>query len=394
MTKNKYPWHLFFFLFSVAIYPINTILTPILIKFGLDSNGSRSIFIAYGLVFLFMMFILAVFPISLKRLGSLLVIYLIYVGAYFMTQPSLRSHFFQAEMILTYVLYLPYCVLIISEISDFSPLIKNPAYYGLYDAIIIGGFISNYFFDNPVGYMPFSYYLLPFWILYVFSMFEHFSYPRLIIGFIMILEGALFGARGPLLFLSLACLGAWLFSMRDSLSQGKWSSRRIWRFFGLIILILLMGWFLLQFIGMADVTDSYILSKIESGDLTGGAGRSNIARQAIDYIKTMGIRVNGPYYDRLILMEGLYSHNLILETMISFGWLIGSLILGCLSYVILSTWERATTTDRKMLLIFTCAFFLKYFISGSIYADWLIILYLSIVYSIRRKNTIQRNETR
>lgn len=383
MKQVKQSWQLRFFMVSVAIYPINTILTPLMMKIGLDSIGSRSIFIAYALIFCLMISLLIITPISLKRFAALLTAYLVYLLAYLITQPSLRHHFFQSEMVLTYILYLPYSILILTDINDFSPLLENRRWYYLYDGIIVGAFISNYFFDNPVGYMPFSYYLLPFWILYVFSMFQSFSIPRLLIGIILIVEGIFFGARGPLLFLVVAFLGAWLFNFQKSVTKGEWRLKRLWRFLGMIVLLVFMAWIILTFIGISDVTDSYIISKFEAGEITGGAGRSMIATQAIDYIRTMGIRVNGLFYDRLILLEGLYSHNFILETMISFGWILGPAILLGLAVFIGSTFLKANWIDKQYIVIFTCAFFLRYFISGSIYADWIIIVYLSLIANIK-----------
>lgn len=75
------------------------------------------------------------------------------------------------------------------------------------------------------------------------------------------------------------------------------------------------------------VESSYVLKRISMGMLGESNAREQIIKSCLEAIYGMGLNINGLYYDRMILPNGLYSHNFILESLLSLGWIFGTCFL-------------------------------------------------------------------
>lgn len=63
--------------------------------------------------------------------------------------------------------------------------------------VIISTFVAKYFFHNQTNYMTFSYQLLPIWLLFTISFIHKPNLFKLGVALCMLLEGVVYGARGP-----------------------------------------------------------------------------------------------------------------------------------------------------------------------------------------------------
>lgn len=112
-------WAVRFFYFSMLIYPLSMIMTLALQRLVFDYLAGKSIYICYGLVYLFASFLLVRFGFSLKRLSTLYLIYVLYLVLFLTSAPTVRSVYTGVVMIMIYIYYLPYSVLILSRIVIF-----------------------------------------------------------------------------------------------------------------------------------------------------------------------------------------------------------------------------------------------------------------------------------
>ena len=149
--------------------------------------------------------------------------------------------------------------------------------------------------------------------------------------------------------------------------------------------------FLVTILEKLNISQSYILNRVESGNLTQSSGRSTMINTAVNYlINDMGPTVNGLFFDRTIMLDNMYVHNVFLETLLDFGWVFGTSIIGLLAYFIVSTFISATIRNRKIIIFLIASFFLKFLLTGSIYEDYNFIIYLSLMFAIREQNRIKR----
>lgn len=378
-------WSIYFFYLSIAIYPLNVLLSLSLKLLGLDFVAARTIFICYALVFLFAIVLLIIFPISLKRVVSLFSIYLLYFILYWTTPSVMQEKYFGVQLLMIYTFYLPYAVLILSRINDFSLLFSSRFITIVNYFIIIGSFVAKYVFNESIGYMPYSYNLLPIWLLFSFHFIERPSLGKLGIALIMFLEGIIYGARGPLIWLAVGSVAYGILHYSEKKKELKISIIGFVRF--LLFVGVVTGFILLLFrlLSSVDAPTSYILSRFDNGVISESKGRNSLTEAALQYLGEMGGAVNGLFFDRTIMPGRVYVHNLILETYLDFGWIIGSVILGGLFYFIGRTFQLASFTNKKMMFFLLSSFFLKYSLTGSIYEDYQFIIFLSLIVAIYKQ---------
>lgn len=385
-SKQRNTWDVLFLYFSIIIYPLNIFVSALLRYFSLGAIARLTIFGFYLLVIILEIIILFRFPISLKRFLSLIFIYFIYILLYFFTPFEVRPKFLEIDHLFIYVFYLPYCVLIISRIVDYSILVKNNKIRLINQFLILSTFLAKYLFNDQAPYMPYSYSLLPIWLMYSLNYIEFPTFKGLPILILIPIQGILYGARGPLLFYLIGVVLFFFFRDRSENKLPKFKKISILT----IMLIATIFFFVINNINIEN-SDSYIINKFLSGEVGVSSGRESLTALALRYLTTMGTRINGIFFDRILLPEKLYVHNFIIETLLSFGWVIGSFVIFSIFWIIASTYLKANRLNKKIIILFTCAYFLRFFISGSIYEDYTIILYFSILYSI---NNISKQEVR
>ncbi|HFU4221294.1 TPA: hypothetical protein ACGO80_000111 [Streptococcus suis] len=375
-------WGIYFFYFSMAIYPISMILNLFFQSINFDLLAGRSIYLGYGLVYLFAIIVLVKFGFSLKRLTALYCIYILYFILYLTSPQSVKSIYSSTVMVMIYIYYLPYAVLILSRIGDFSQLFSSKLIEYTNYVIIVSSFIAKYFFQNQTNYMTFSYQLLPIWMLFTFSFIRRPTLLKAGVALVMLLEGVIYGARGPLIWLVIGAVVYFIFlafenKFISNLSLKKLSQIVLW-------LGLFTGIFSVarKSLPALNIENSYILNRLEQGNIGVSTGRNEMIDIAINYLKQMGGEINGLFFDRTLMPDNIYVHNFILETYLSFGWFIGTLILVSLVYFIGKTFLYSNNTNRKVIIFAISAFFLKYFLTGSMYEGDSFIIMMALVCAI------------
>lgn len=375
-------WGIYFFYFSMAIYPISMILNLFFQSINFDLLAGRSIYLGYGLVYLFAIIVLVKFGFSLKRLVALYCIYILYFILYLTSPQSVKSIYSSTVMVMIYIYYLPYAVLILSRIGDFSQLFSSKLIEYTNYVIIVSSFIAKYFFQNQTNYMTFSYQLLPIWMLFTFSFIRRPTLLKAGVALVMLLEGVIYGARGPLIWLVIGAVVYFIFlafenKFISNLSLKKISQIVLW--LGLFIGIFSVA---RKSLPALNIENSYILNRLEQGNIGVSTGRNEMIDIAINYLKQMGGEINGLFFDRTLMPDNIYVHNFILETYLSFGWFIGTMILVSLVYFIGKTFLYSNNTNRKVIIFAISAFFLKYFLTGSMYEGDSFIIMMALVCAI------------
>ncbi|WP_153048220.1 hypothetical protein [Streptococcus suis] len=384
-------WGISFFYISIAIYPFNFLLSLLFQKIGASFIAARSIFICYALVYLLAIYILVKFGFSLKRLTVLYFIYILYFILYLTSPQSVKSVYTGTVMVMIYVYYLPYSVLILTRISDFRQLFTSKVIEYMNYLLIVGAFVSKYFFQNQTNYMTFSYQLLPIWMLFTFSFIRRPTLLKAGVALVMLLEGVIYGARGPLIWLVIGAVVYFIFlafenKFISNLSLKKLSQIVLW-------LWLFIGIFSVarKSLPALNIENSYILNRLEQGSIGVSTGRNEMIDIAINYLKQMGGEINGLFFDRTIMPEKIYVHNFILETFLAFGWMLGGLILVSLLFFVCKIFLMSNSINKKMVIFAVSSYFLKYFLSGSMYEGESFIILVAILFAIYQQETSRKS---
>lgn len=384
-------WGISFFYISIAIYPFNFLLSLLFQKIGASFIAARSIFICYALVYLLAIYILVRFGFSLKRLTVLYFIYILYFILYLTSPQSVKSVYTGTVMIMIYVYYLPYSVLILTRISDFRQLFTSKVIEYMNYLLIVGAFVSKYFFQNQTNYMTFSYQLLPIWMLFTFSFIRRPTLLKAGVALVMLLEGVIYGARGPLIWLVIGAVVYFIFlafeiKFISNLSLKKVSQIVLW--LGLFIGIFSVA---RKSLPALNIENSYILNRLEQGSIGVSTGRNDMIDIAINYLKQMGGEINGLFFDRTIMPVKIYVHNFILETFLAFGWMLGGLILVSLLFFVCKIFLMSNSINKKMVIFAVSSYFLKYFLSGSMYEGESFIILVAILFAIYQQETSRKS---
>ncbi len=143
--------------------------------------------------------------------------------------------------------------------------------------------------------------------------------------------------------------------------------------------------------------NSRAISMFVEGTFTADNGRNEIYKLAIDAIKHVPFLGYGAYGDRQFIAPYFYwgySHNIVLEFIIDFGWIFGVLFLGILFYLCVKAVIKAKGNQVAVIAILIGAN-AKLFISDSFWAYpyfWMLIGYITyIMYVDKKESNVQRS---
>lgn len=375
-------WSVSFLYVSIVIFPLNMLLSLLLQKIGFAFLAARSIYFCYAVVYLFALVIFARFGVSIKRLAVLYGIYFLYFIFYLTADPFVKDIFSGVVLMMIYLYYLPYSVLILSRITDFSLLFSSKwIEYTNYFVICIA-FIVKYVFNDVTNYMTYSYNLLPIWILFTLNFIHRPTFIKAGIAIVMLLEGVIYGARGPLIWLVVGGILGLLLALIENKVIRHLTLKKFSRFIFSLGIFTGIFFIVRQRLGTIEIEGSYILSRLQQGDLGDSTGRVVMIDTALSYLKFMGGEINGLFFDRTIMPEKIYVHNFILETLLAFGWMLGGLILVSLLFSVCKIFLMSNAVNKKMVIFAVSSFFLKYFLSGSMYEGESFIILAAILFAI------------
>ncbi len=170
----------------------------------------------------------------------------------------------------------------------------------------------------------------------------------------------------------------------------------------LTILFLLMAVFLV-FGGLLDLLHDFaeefglslrVLDKLESGDFGQSTGRAMIAERVLEYILLYPLTGLGIYSDRRVA-GGQYAHNILLELLIDFGVILGSLLFVLLVVLIaravfcVRRYEKENGTSIILLAYISCGF-LKVFLSGSYLNEDTLFFLIGFCFAILREEKLEK----
>lgn len=315
-------------------------------------------------VFLYSLFLITK-KIKIDTLILLLFIFLSYLFTYLFYEDNRKYMFTNVFDLLNNPIYILFVFgylgyVFVRQINNFPLFIKVFKYfsYAVINASIITFFIGV-LKDSQPQYMVFSYNMLA---QTCFMLFLYLKERKAIFLFTGIMGTLLIffaGARGPIVILILSSLLYYFFRRSNVFNKLL--------FLVSIVFLLAFGYIfketLLKILNVISVNlyfDSRTIKLLLSGEFLDLSGRDIL----LDNIyKNLNIFGHGLYGDRVI--NGVYSHNLLVEILFEYGLLFGILLF----IVILSIVSKAllSKNDDIQLLafVFLTTGFFKLFLSGS-----------------------------
>lgn len=360
-----------------------TLFIPLLVEGITVMRGSVN-----GLItsFIYLGFLSVVMCVTFNRIRAIDLFVLAGVYSFFVVNillfPSTVDYYNDKAMIMTVIFYLPICAFVVNHIKNWNGLFEEMKPFAAASVpialyMVIFSDISQY--ENLFTYMDFSYCLLPFVaVLYLVGR-KGRSYIWYALFAIDALCMVLYGARATFLFLVIFIAGyEYLYGN---------SRFRLYLLGAIFITTTIATLFyadIIIYLGSIDgIKDSRLVEKALIGQLTDGGDRDMLVMQSIARISTMGIEIPGLYGDRAYI-QGVYPHNIVLEILMQFGIIIGSLIL--ILFLIIIKVDIFDTQYSIPALFLCCILFGKFMFSGSYIQDGTFWLWLFAMVCIFRSS--------
>ena len=267
------------------------------------------------------------------------------------------------------------CLMSVCDMEIIYKTLRIVSYLAFVCAITFFVLYMLGFFSIDEYSMNFSYScLLPMLVLYnekkmhsiIFSIFL----------FLMVLA---IGSRGA----ALAYVGFVLYDLFSTSNKNRW-----WILLLGILFIIMMPRFS-SFLSSIDIR-SRTLTMIENEDISNDSGRSMIQQMARQLISEHPFGL-GIYGDRANI-NGAYCHNIVLELLVDFGWLIGG---GICLFVIIKLFKLYKLVDkfsRNYLILMVMVGLLPFFFSGSLFQSaepWWVLGFSALLFNeIKHKEIV------
>lgn len=161
------------------------------------------------------------------------------------------------------------------------------------------------------------------------------------------------------------------------------------KFIGMILCLLAMvflfsgsGFYLLSWMGSMlsrfGVEQLRFLDYLNEGMLLDSSGRDQFTQALIEAIKAQPILGYGFGGDRMILPNGSYAHNIVIEVLISMGVVLGGAFLLWVAYLSMRGFTSNNMSIRRISIGLFCGTVVKLFFSSSFLVSKEFFLYLGI----------------
>lgn len=260
-----------------------------------------------------------------------------------------------------------------------------------YWTVFSTGTASNVYNNSS---MEFGYSMLFPALIFLYFFLKERKKAYIFISLVGLAEIILYGGRGPIL--AYCCYVAFYFIF--VWFRNREIPNKPIKILG-IILVLILVYFLFDTLLSVSVNvleshgiRSRALTYLINGEATADNGRTIIAGWAIDLISKKSVFSGyGPLAD--IALMGLYSHNIILELMIDFGVVWGSIVFVTICLAIIVTIFKEQNLNRLMIFfIFVCCGFVKLFVSNSFWVEtffWMMLGLMVNYREYRKFNTVE-----
>ena len=306
------------------------------------------------------------FQIKIDALLLLIVFALAYALSYSLGEDNQKymftewSDFAGNPAYLLFVFSLPAYVFM-RYITDYDRLFEICRHFSLITVFCsLGSFVLMFLRDSQPEYMSFSYNLLfgtTFSSIYFLEKRKALPLIAAIIGVLLIF---FVGARGPL-----ACYicGVGIYFLMSKASTAK----KLFLMFSLlsISLIVLVLWEQML-VALKDGADtigisSRTLELLLDGNIFSDSSRGEIQQRIIEGFTLFG---RGLYGDRVV-GENHYSHNLIIELISQWGFLLGTMIVVALGVLFIRGFRTKNNSLRLIILVFFSTSVIKLMLSES-----------------------------
>jgi hypothetical protein len=220
-------------------------------------------------------------------------------------------------------------------------------------------------YEEYLVYMEFSYAILP----AVCAAYYRFSVCRragqkllapLLLFFLGLAQMLVFGARAPFFYVILFV--AWYEVSRRDIRKGV---RTFWVTGVAAVLTVIGANFdrILLLLAQNELfADSYIVRSYLTSSLFESESREYVYEVCVDHLRTMGMAVGGFFGDRNRFIE--YPHSIFLELLMSWGWIIGTLLIIFLVHKVVRA-LRQKDIRHDVAVFVVCCLLSRYLVSGT-----------------------------
>ncbi len=374
---------------------------PLLTTFFGGISNSIGISSVYGtyLIYLTYLFLLALTLLNLKsknKLGNITVtsisLILVFILNYLLFEES-QIYFTEnaTELFINLLVFLPLANLLI-YVNDWSPFFKEAKKIAYLTPVFSAVSLFIFNVGSYTSYMEFSNTLLAGALLsfYYFKKDKKHKPLWLIISIFDVILIFAYGAR-----MALVSMVVFIVLLEFiSTAEAKISRKKALSIISLSLLFLvilaffdeILGYIVTLF-GYIGFDTSYIIKSIFSGSFFESQSRVDIYMGAIQELKAMGFNIYGLFGDRIAIDKYGFSgghttnyvHNIFLEILLSFGWVLGSiLIIFICSRIIFGIFKKSNGQYSSVLLFMVCLVFMRLLVSGSFIIDGRFILLFSL----------------
>ena len=345
----------------------------------------------YLMLMFYMLALLIKYKIPLKNAGVVLGIIAFYGVSYMWASPQAKQYFNTTEVTSIFLAFAPIAFFCTARVNNWEKLFDDKFILVLTDAVIVLSLISKIQNINIVDYMTFSYELLPLWGLCLVSAFCYKHKLQWIFVIVGAFEGLIYGSRAPILWLIVLAFVIWLLFSNEDIRNKRYG-HLVPGILMFIIAIVAIQFLLPMIMQSTFSSTSYVLRRLQGGSLFEGAGRNTIYAGCRNIIREMGFSINGLFYDRTVLPNGLYSHKIVYEVLISLGWVLGIPFLLFIFYSIGKSFFVQNNNGKVIVVYFVSMLFLRYFVSGSIFDETQFVLFMGFTFSMLSRKSLTRKE--
>ena len=317
----------------------------------------------------------------LKNLICYLIILVFYGINYLLATPETKQYF-NTDVAAILFVYAPIACICTTRIINWKPIFDDKRYLIFVDIVIVLSLLSKIKGINTVGYMSFSYSLLPLWGICLVAALAFGHRPQWVFLIIGGLEGLMYGARAPLLWIFILAVITWCVISIKNIKERKLPPVIPVLLF-LTLLLVVMHYLIPALLDSSFLDTSYVLKRLSAGTFFISNPRKESFPICQKIISEMGLSVNGLFYDRTVLPDGQYAHNIVYEVLMSLGWIFGIPFLLAVFGLIVKAFYKQNYTGIVFVGYFICTLFLRYLLSGSIFDETNFVMFLATLYSMQ-----------
>jgi len=360
-------------IFSAALF------LPVLIMYmGFVTHDSAQLFNSLSYVVLLMVSMYY----GVRGLNSADVLILLCIYGFFvlnfLIDPSRSEHYVSGIMIAIYITYIPIAVCVVRKIKDWNYFFDGCRVFCLLALMVSLGTVFTHESEELmryefISYMPYSYFMLPF-ILCSYVLARRKKSLLWLAVFIALYSSILsHGARN-------AVVMPILFVCAYEVFTGS-LTKRIVTFAVILAIGILLYVFLDKIMYALSLLpffeNSRLVTKFLAKAVTSGGERDLFINEGIRRLLHMEMEVPGLFGDRAYI-SGPYPHNIFLEILLQFGWILGTFM--CVGILYIIVYSIFFSRNKVMGLFLFFGLFAKLILSDSyvMYSNFWLWLFASI----------------